>query len=326
MTVRPFSTKDPARRMQRAVVQAEAGRRPAGKRAPMLTRRRGAAFALAASLAASLAGCDGNGTGETLPSSRPSVERTATSEAAHSTRPSRSRETGSAAQSEPARATVTATRTEEAPPAQQPARTQTPPTHATEPAQTQTQAQTQAQTKTQPTQSSAAAVSVSETGNSGGYLGWLLLFVLVGGVFVVVVVGRSRRTAAWDAQCSDLTAEADEVTAVRLPPVLDASAAEERAVSWPPVRDDLIDLSGRWGALAARAPDDARQATADEMAILLRDLVPAIDAETRALADQGDWQRLRPEVDAILDALAASAAATAARGGSSSAAAPGSVG
>lgn len=255
----------------------------------------GAVFALAVGLT----GCGGGGAGQALPSSR-----TATITATNSARPTRSRETEPTTKSATTRATATATRTAEPPPAQQTARTETPPTqqpvHATEQAKTQTQTV------------ASSAVPVSATGDATGYLGWLLLLVLVGGVFIVVVVTRSRRTAAWDAQCSDLTAETGEAVTVDLPPVLAAHAAEERAESWPPVRDDLIDLSGRWVALAGRAPDDARQATADETAILLRDLVPAIDTETRALADGGDWQRLRPEVDAILDALAASAAAAAA--------------
>jgi hypothetical protein len=150
---------------------------------------------------------------------------------------------------------------------------------------------------------SAAAVPVSDDTGSGGFLGWLLLFVLLGGTIAIVLISRSRRESVWAAQASALSAETRSVTGVRLPPVLTARTAAERALAWPPVRDDLIDLCARWNDLATRAPDEAQQASAGTAAALLRDLVPAIDAENEALATGREWHRLRPQVDSLLDSL-----------------------
>ncbi|MBG0567183.1 hypothetical protein [Actinoplanes aureus] len=273
-------------------------------------------LAAAVLLGAAACGGDGDGDGRALPSGRPSVEvsldRTTRgtpeqtrTEQTEDPEPTRTQET----EPEPTRTQdpePEPTRTQEAEP--EPTRTQeTEPeptrTQETEPEPTRTQDPDSTEEPAEQPAASAAAVPVSDDADSGGFLGWLLLFVLLGSVIAIVLVSRSRRVAVWEAEASALAAETRSVTGVRLPPVLTARTAAERSLSWPPARDDLIDLSARWGTLATRSIGDAQQAHAGTVAALLRDLVPAIDAENEALAGGREWHRLRPQVDSVLESL-----------------------
>src|SRR4029453_10564268 len=86
-------------------------------------------------------------------------------------------------------------------------------------------------------------------------------------------------------------------TGTQLPPVLTAEDAGQRALSWPPLRAELVDLIRRWDLLAERAPDDQRRNRTGQIRNLLQELVAALDAETQALGTGGDWRLLRPRVD-----------------------------
>jgi hypothetical protein len=154
-------------------------------------------------------------------------------------------------------------------------------------------------------QPSAAAT----TTGAAGALGWLLLlFLALAGLVVGLVVRRSRRAAAWDAEAYAATAATRTLTDLRLPPVLTAQSAGERALTWPLVRDDLIGQANRWGSLADQAPDDQRRESAGWLAGLLQELVVAVDAESQALATGREWRLLRPRVDAAGQAVAAALA------------------
>ncbi|MEU4691517.1 hypothetical protein [Actinoplanes sp. NPDC023714] len=302
--------------------------------------RRALALVLAAGLALGGAGCGGEGGdgGVALPSALPSLDRpdrTATTRPeATRTEETRTEETQTeetpAEETEEPERTTEPTRTRETAdpePTTEPARTTDPPRQEepepeetrqeeTEPEETgqaappaatrtpeETATGTPAATTTAP--ASAEAVPVAENDDSGGFLPWLLLFLAIGAVIAIVLINRSRRESQWDGEGGALAAETRSVVGVRLPPVLTATTAGERGLAWPPVRDDLRDLSARWGLLSQNAPDGSRHASASQIAVLLRDLVPAIDAENEALATGRDWRMLRPQVEQILDALTA---------------------
>jgi hypothetical protein len=278
-----------------------------------------AAFALAAALILGTAGCGGgDGEGISLPTAVPSIdlpertaapEETATEETdtepeetSEQTRTTTAEETGEPAETaEPTRtqgtgaALPTVTRKTSS--------ATTAPVERT-PEETETEAPAETTAPAEATQSSEA-VPVAESADTGSFLPWLLLFLAIGAVIAIVLFSRSRRESQWDAEGSGLAAETRSVIGVRLPPVLTATTAGERGLTWPPVRDDLRDLSARWGLLSQHAPDGDRQASASQIALLLRDLVPAIDAENEALAAGRDWSMLRPQVQAVLDSLAA---------------------
>ncbi|MEU8240229.1 hypothetical protein AB0C07_18440 [Actinoplanes missouriensis] len=284
----------------------------------------GFALALVAVLTLGVAGCTGeggDGDGVSLPTALPSVdrpERTATRTA----EPTRTEATRTQATEEPEETTApTRTQaTEEPEETTAPTRTRetagpvttTEPVRTTEPAQTRTPESTvteaPAATTTpaaEATQSEQAAVPVSESDDTGSFWPWLLLFLAIGGVIGFVLIGRTRRETAWDGEGRALAVETRSLLGVRLPPVLTARTAAERGLSWPPVRDDLRDLSARWGLLSQNAPDGERHASSSQIAVLLRDLAPTIAAENEALGAGRDWRMLRPQVDAILDGLAA---------------------
>ncbi|BBH67319.1 hypothetical protein ACTI_40040 [Actinoplanes sp. OR16] len=279
--------------------------------------RRRLALILAATLVLGVAGCTGDGGengGVTLPSAAPTLDRPSrtataqpeqtetekTEEPERTTEPTRTRETADPEPTE--EETTEPERTTDPPQAAEPTRTQPPPPTA----ETRTETKTVTAEPTPTTaSSSAAAVPVSENDDSGGFLPWLLVFLAIGAVIAIVLISRSRRETAWDGEAATLDAETRSVIGVRLPPVLTAQTAGERGLSWPPVRDDLRDLSAHWGVLSQNAPDGERQASASQIAVLLRDLVPAIDAENQALATGREWRMLRPQVDQILDALTA---------------------
>ncbi len=98
------------------------------------------------------------------------------------------------------------------------------------------------------------------------------------------------------------------VTGTQLPSVLTAEDAGQRALSWPPVRAALVDLTRRWGLLAEGAPDDVRRDRAGQVRGLLQELAAAVEAENEALATGRDWRLLRPRVDEAGRALSAALA------------------
>jgi hypothetical protein len=152
---------------------------------------------------------------------------------------------------------------------------------------------------------SAAAEPASGEAGGLGVLGWILLAVLVAGLIGGLMIWRSRRHSAWDAEAAALEADTRGTTSTRLPPVLTAETAGQRALSWPPLRATLIELIGRWDLLAERASDDRRRHRAGQIRGLLRELVAAVDAENEALATGRDWRLLRPRVDEVGRALSA---------------------
>ena len=159
------------------------------------------------------------------------------------------------------------------------------------------------------TPSAAAEPAASESGGLGA-LGWILLVVLVAALIAAVLIWRSRRNSAWDAEAAALEEDTRTTTSTRLPPVLTAETAEQRALSWPPLRAALMDLIGRWELLAGRASDDRRRNRAGQIRSLLQELVAAVDAENEALATGRDWRLLRPRVDEAGRALSAVLAGT----------------
>jgi hypothetical protein len=130
-----------------------------------------------------------------------------------------------------------------------------------------------------------------------GALGWILLILLVAALAVGWLLWRSRRRSAWDAQAAALEQDTRAATGAQLPPVLTAEDAGQRALSWPPLRAELVDLMRRWGLLAEGAPDDQRRNRTGQVRNLLQELVAAVDAENEALATGRDRRLLRPRVD-----------------------------
>ncbi|GIF00511.1 hypothetical protein Ari01nite_79750 [Paractinoplanes rishiriensis] len=255
------------------------------------------------------AGCQDGGGEVALPSERPTIERTVAptatatpteTETSRSPRPSRETPTRT---TEPTKAETTRAETT------QPEPTKAEPTKA-EPTQQPTQAEpprievtkvevtvtpTAAPTPTPTPQESAVAAS-SSTGIGSGW--WLLiLLLLVGATLVgVTVANRNKRKSAWETESWELADRTRVATSVRLPPVLSTRAAAERALVWPPLRSDLMELAGRWGVLAAGAADEYRRDETVRVGNLLQDLVAAVDAESQALATGREWQLLRPRV------------------------------
>jgi hypothetical protein len=151
-------------------------------------------------------------------------------------------------------------------------------------------------------------ITTEPTAESGGLgtWGWVLLALLAVAVIAGVLIWRSRsKSAAWDAEAAALEEDTRGATGTQLPPVLTAETAGQRALSWPPLRAALVDLAGRWGLLAGRAPDDDRRIRSGQFRNLLQELVAAVDAENDALATGRDWRLLRPRVDEAGRALSA---------------------
>jgi hypothetical protein len=69
--------------------------------------------------------------------------------------------------------------------------------------------------------------------------------VLVAALVAAVLIWRSRRSSAWDADAAALERDTRAATGTQLPPVLTAETAGQRALSWPPLRAGLLDLVGR---------------------------------------------------------------------------------
>jgi hypothetical protein len=160
---------------------------------------------------------------------------------------------------------------------------------------------------TPPASASAAPATSNASGTWAGLspLGWFLLILLIAALIGGLVTWRSRRKAVWQADADALAADSRAVVGARVPAVLAATTATDRALSWPPVRADLSDLAARWGLLAERAPDEEQRRRSGQVGLLLQDLVAAVDAENEALATGRDWSLLRPRVDDIVRTLSA---------------------
>ncbi|HEV8164897.1 MAG TPA: hypothetical protein VGR74_10710 [Actinomycetota bacterium] len=152
---------------------------------------------------------------------------------------------------------------------------------------------------------SATGTPASAESQGLGTLGWILLAVLVVGLIAGWLIWRSRKRSAWDAEAAALEADTRTTVGTRLPSVLTAEEAGQRALSWPPLRAALVDLLRQWDLLAERAPDDQRHNRSVQVRGLLQELVAAVDAENEALATGRDWWLLRPRVDEIGRALSA---------------------
>jgi len=127
--------------------------------------------------------------------------------------------------------------------------------------------------------------------------------VLVVGLIAGWLLWRSRRRSAWDTQTEALEADTRTITSTQLPSVLTAETAGQRALSWPPLRAAMVDLTRRWDLQAEGAPDDQRRTRSAQIRGLLQDLLAAVDAENQALAADRDWMLLRPRVDQARQAL-----------------------
>ncbi|GIF21884.1 hypothetical protein BJ973_002211 [Actinoplanes tereljensis] len=273
-------------------------------------------FALAGLLFGTVA-CDDGG-GLALPSTLPSIERTAdrtTADAPTSSTPRASRSTEAATTTAAADKPTTPAAKDE--PTTKTATTE-PAVKATtgEPVKTTeatvAPAEPIAPTTTAPAPTSANPSEVAATSsNSGlGGLGWLLLLLVVGlaALVGVVLVNRSRRTAEWESEAVTLAAGTRTVTATRLPPVLAARGAEQWAVLWVPVRADLTELAARWALLAGGTGDEYRRMSAGQISTMLQDLVAAVDAENQALGtgqDPRPWRYRIEQIDGALDAALA---------------------
>jgi hypothetical protein len=252
-----------------------------------------------------LTACTGEGDVGSLPSTRPSVE--ATADRTLPTRTEKPEPTKTTEKPEPTRTTEKPepTKTTEKP---EPTKTTEKPqpveTRTVEVTVTKVPVETTTTTKApEPEESSAAVVAVSDEQDSGGFLGWLLLFLLFAGLAAAVLIARSRRTSTWDAEAATLAAETRMLTESRVLSILAMREPDRRALAWPPVRDDLTSLSVRWGALGGQSVDGARQAKANGLSTLLRDLAVAVDAENEAVATGREWQLLRPQIELLLDTI-----------------------
>jgi hypothetical protein len=236
---------------------------------------------LVLSLVLALSGCGAGGGSDSA--TRPSTERSGT-------RPDPSgTESPSETTTEPTRPTRTPTSAER------------PNSPTTTPA---TSAEALAPTAA-PTPSAAGAPAAAAESERLGALGWTLLIVLVVALVAGWLLWRSRRRSAWDAQAAALEQDTRTATGTQLPPVLTAEDPGQRALSWPPLRAELVDLMRRWDLLAERAPGDQRRNRTGQIRNLLQELVAALDAENQALGTGRDWRLLRPRVDQVERALSA---------------------
>jgi hypothetical protein len=277
--------------LSRRTVPATRDRRPGPF---ILERQAGRAWVLAGlalSLVLALSGCGAGDGSESA--TRPSTERSGTRPAA----------SGTEAPSETAAPSTRPTRTSAGTPTSTRPPTSTPPRTSIAPP-------TSAAALPATTTSTPSAAAEPASGEAAGLstLGWILLVALAAGLIGGLVIWRSRRHSAWDAEAAALEADTRSITSTRLPSVLTAETGGQRALSWPPLRAALIDLIGRWDLLAERAPDDQRRQRAGQIRSLLQELVAAVDAENEALATGRDWRLLRPRVDEVGRALSATLA------------------
>jgi hypothetical protein len=245
---------------------------------------------LVLSLVLGLSGCGAGGGSDSA--TRPSTERSGT-------RPTSS---GTESPSETTTAPTRPPRTS----ADTPPSTRTP-TSAERPSSPTTTPATSAEAlapASAPTTLAAGTPAAAESEGLGA-LGWILLLLLVVALAVGWLLWRSRRRSAWDTQAAALEDDTRTTTGTPLPAVLTAEDAGQRALSWPPLRAELVDLMRRWDLLAERAPDDQRRNRTGQLRNLLQELVAAVDAENQALATGRDWRLLRPRVDQAERALSA---------------------
>jgi hypothetical protein len=228
------------------------------------------------------------------PEATRSREPDRTTEPAETTRPPT---TSAVVTPEPTRTTRTTT---------PPETTTRPPTStaAVKPEPTRTTT-TAAETTPTPAASASAAAVAAESQGLGPW-GWLLLTVLVAALIVGgLLVYRTQRRSAWDAEARALESETRIVTGTRLPPVLTTTATGQRGLAWPPVRTALTDLMSRWNALTERASGETRRDWSLRISGLLQELIAAVDAENEALAVGRDWMMFRPRVAQAEEALLA---------------------
>ena len=279
-------------------------------------RRAGSTSVLAGLVIGGILGLSACGTGDGEPSARPSA-------GVSIDRPSREPDAGT---SPPAEATRTQpTRSREVERTTEPAETTTrpptpaatttrPPTSAavvptqttktTAPAETTPPPTTQQPAATLAASESAAAVAAESEGV--GPFGWLVLIGLLAAMIIGgLLLYRSQRKSAWDAEARALEAETRTVIDTRLGPVLTATTAGQRGLTWPPVRVSLVDLVNRWNGLTERASGEPRRNWSLRISGLLQDLIAAVDAENEALAVGRDWTMLRPRVSQAEQALSA---------------------
>jgi hypothetical protein len=288
--------------------------------------RSGSTSVLAGLVIGGIFGLSACGAGDGEPSARPSADvsidrpsresGTGTSPPADAThtQPTRSREVERT--TEPAEATTrppTPAETTTRPPT--PAETTTrPPTPAavvptqttrtTAPAETTPPPTTQQPAATLAASESPAAVAVESEGV--GRFGWLVLIGLLAAMIIGgLLLYRSQRKSAWDAEARALEAETRTVIDTRLGPVLTATTAGQRGLTWPPVRVSLVDLVNRWNGLTEQASGEPRRNWSLHISGLLQDLIAAVDAENEALAGGMDWTLLRPRVVQAQQALSA---------------------
>jgi hypothetical protein len=273
---------------------------------PLHYRRRAAAATVLVGLAAiAVFGLTACGVGDGGPSTRPSdrgsslpIDRPSPGEPGAGTAATRTPTAGPTLSREPGRT--------EAPPETAASRSTsaaTEPPADTAPPVAQPPAATP--TIATPTLSASPAAAAAESGGMAPW-GWLLLIGLVAALVIGgLLLYRSQRKSAWDVEARTLEAETRTLTATRLPLVLTATNAGQRALTWPPVRASLVDLIGLWNALAERASGETRRNWSVQIDDLLRELVAAVDAENDALAVGQDWTLLRPRVNDAAGALAA---------------------
>ncbi len=280
-------------------------------------RRPRAGFLAAGVVLGAILGLAACGTGgEDRPpraSSAPSVDRPSLAPSVGRTTGGRP-ESSEGPESPPAVATPTArTRTPDATEAPTPTRAAT--TAAAPESAAPTPERTTAAAKT-PTQAAGAttaasslpATAASDTAGGLGALGWFLLIVLVAAFVAGALIWRSRRKADWATGADALAADTRVVVDTRLPAVLATVNAAQRALSWPPVRADLVNLAGQWALLPGSAPGDEQADWSRQVWNLLQGMIAAVDAENEALATGREWRLLRPRVEETgraLDAMLA---------------------
>jgi hypothetical protein len=280
-------------------------------------RRPGAAFLVTGLVIGALLGpaaCDG-GNRPILPSARPSPELSATrSRAAEpespspatspSARPPRTEGTTPTPTQAPT-PTVAPTQPPTSAAVLPPAPTQAPTPTAVP---TRTPSPTPPSTAAAPTAASPSTTATAAKSGGLGTLAWILLIALVAALIGGLLIWRARRRSAWDTEATTLEADTRTAVTTRLPPVLTAQTAGQRALTWPPLRAGLMDLVGRWDLLAQRAPGELRRNRALQLRGLVQDLVAAVDAENEALASGRDSTLLRPRVEEAERALSAALA------------------
>jgi hypothetical protein len=240
----------------------------------------------------------------TLPSSAPSFDRP--SFAPSIGRPGDRPESPDGAESPAgiASAPTRETRTPEATtPPPEPTRTATteaaaqPATPTRTTAATATAAETPTRADPTAAASPVSGTAVSDTSGGLGPFGWIVLFILAAAVIGGVLIRRSRRNADWAADADALTVDTRTVIGTQLPSVLGTVTAVQRALSWPPVRADVVDLLDRWALLPDNAPGEQRAAWSRQAWGQLREVLAAVDAENEALAAGQQWTPLRLRVD-----------------------------